>query len=130
MADQMRELQAAVRRAQEKYRTIRAQQSQQSQTEAAYRKRLAELEARTSDTESVPSSPARAAKRTRTDPVSSPVPAPPPSGAWGDDDDDFPMPGGVLAAAPRAPPPSAPLRESSTLTWNGPLVLGPRRRPR
>lgn len=138
MADQMRELQAAVRRAQEKYRAARAQQqSQQSQTEATYRKRLAELEARTSDAEELSSSPARTVKRMRAGGSSSPAPVPPVSGTWGDDDDDdFPMPGGVLAAAPRAPahaaraPAAAPLRESSTLAWNGPLVLGPRRRPR
>ncbi|WFD04001.1 hypothetical protein MOBT1_002698 [Malassezia obtusa] len=134
MADQMRELQAAVRRAQEKYRAVRAQSSQHTHAEATYRKRIAELEARSSENDERGSSPTLLAKRPRSSPQSDTTLPHTPGADCDLDDDEFPMPGGILANGPQSPGKKAarvsrPLQESHTFAWNGPLVLGPRRRP-
>ncbi|WFD44184.1 hypothetical protein MPSI1_002850 [Malassezia psittaci] len=146
LADQMRELQDAVRRAQEKSRAYRAECQQQSQTQQSYRKRIAQLEARSeikSDQENSP--PASLVKRQRSSPRSELSDAPSPSAKTkyfsdlnDDDDSDFPMPGGILHPTskkchvnPRAPRShsSQSLSETVPLPWKGTVVLGPRRRP-
>ncbi|WFD00316.1 hypothetical protein MYAM1_003064 [Malassezia yamatoensis] len=146
LADQMRELQNAVRRAQEKSRAYRAECEQQSQTQQSYRKRIAQLEARSEvKTDSENSPPASLLKRQRSSPRSelSEVLSPSAKTKYfsdlnDDDDHDFPMPGGILHAAskkihakPRPPRlhTSESFSETEPLPWKGTVVLGPRRRP-
>lgn len=131
MADQMRDLQKAVKRAQEKYRALREQNqrqdSERSAAEASYKRRIAQLEAR-SDAPDQSSSPPLVRRRSSS--PSSDValtPVTKKQALLEDlDDEAFPMPGGTLPTAP-ARKPLAP--KNTPLPWSGSVVLGPRRRP-